>query len=102
MSGRMCDQALAVSAAAAFLILLTWTVVVQPPANVFWAIPESIGKWLLLWTAVALLVGVHLEAAIEVRSWWRNRQDSGAAVDAGQTELVRRARDLSDVSGTAR
>jgi hypothetical protein len=63
----MCNRVLAGSAVAAFLILLTWTVVVQPPGNVLWAIPEFIGKWLLLWTAAALLVGVQLEAAIEVR-----------------------------------
>ena len=58
MSRAMCNRVLALSAVIAGLIVLSYRIFVRPPSNFLSEIPDILGSVLLMWTAVALVLGI--------------------------------------------
>jgi len=60
----MCDVVLAISIVIAAGVVLYYTLMIRSPSNGAAAIPETFGKILLLWPAVALVLGIVAEATL--------------------------------------
>lgn len=60
----MCNRVLALSAVIAVLFVLYYRIFVRPLSDLLSAIPEILGASLLLWAAVAIVLGMLAEAIL--------------------------------------
>jgi hypothetical protein len=64
VSRSVCNRILAFSAVVALLIVLNYTLFVNPPGNLLQGVLAVVGKTALLWPVIALVLGVLAEALI--------------------------------------